>query len=333
MKGIAHFITGVAAASFFPWSVRAALEGNPLFFVLGGAFGVLPDTLDFKFYRFFYRHDVYIEPSADPLDPQPIADRLAEAIAQAARDRRTVRVKLSTVRLGADRWQQYQIRFDPAAGEVAVRFGPVVTTGQTPVPGAESQKRPVGRARLSAPVRQTYDAVTTVDIFDGPTFALEPEADGRVAIQFLPWHRDWSHSLVLGALLALAAWPLWTWRASLVIFAAYAGHLLEDQLGFMGSNLFYPFTRRRFPGAHAMRSGDALPNFVAVWTCCLLIFWNLNRLTPNQPYTIRLFPLLFFAGALPLALALLLQWLLRRGRPPREEPLDMAQEWGDPLTS
>ena len=48
MKGIAHFISGVAAASFFPWSVQAAVEGNPMYFILGGAFGILPDTLDFK---------------------------------------------------------------------------------------------------------------------------------------------------------------------------------------------------------------------------------------------------------------------------------------------
>ena len=65
MKGIAHFSSGIAAASFFPWSVQAAAEGNPLYFILGGIFGLLPDTADFKFYRFFYRHDVNIE-----LDPR-----------------------------------------------------------------------------------------------------------------------------------------------------------------------------------------------------------------------------------------------------------------------
>ena len=39
MKGISHFISGVAAASFCPWTVQAAIEGNPMYFVLGGAFG------------------------------------------------------------------------------------------------------------------------------------------------------------------------------------------------------------------------------------------------------------------------------------------------------
>ena len=67
MKGFSHFMSGVAVASFGPWAIDAALNGNPVFFVLGGACGILPDTLDFKFYRFFYEHDVYVEP--DPAAP------------------------------------------------------------------------------------------------------------------------------------------------------------------------------------------------------------------------------------------------------------------------
>lgn len=63
MKGFTHFMSGVAVASFGPWAIDAALAGNPIFFILGGACGILPDTLDFKFYRFFYHHDVYVEPT------------------------------------------------------------------------------------------------------------------------------------------------------------------------------------------------------------------------------------------------------------------------------
>ena len=62
MKGIAHFSLGIAAASCFPAAVQAGAEGNPLYFILGGIFGLLPDTLDFKFYRFIYSHDVEITP-------------------------------------------------------------------------------------------------------------------------------------------------------------------------------------------------------------------------------------------------------------------------------
>jgi membrane-bound metal-dependent hydrolase YbcI (DUF457 family) len=333
MKGIAHFITGVTVASFFPWSIEAALRGNPLYFVLGGAFGLLPDTLDFKFYRFFYRHDLYLEPSpADP-DPQRMADQLAEAVAAAVRQRRTVRVKLSTLRLGADRWRQYSVRFDPQRGEVAVRFGPAVNTGQVPLPGTEPRSTAVGRARLPAPVVQTYEAETTVDIFDGPTFALEPDDEGRVILHFLPWHRQWSHSVLTGAVPAVAVGLAGAWRASAVMLAGYVGHLLEDQLGFMGSNLFFPFTRRRLPGAHAMRSGDALPNFLTVWICGLLLFWNLYRHTPDPLISIGFSQLLFFGGAVPFLAVAAVRHLLRHRHPPAKTPIDTSNEWGDPLIS
>ena len=86
MKGFSHFMSGVAVASFCPWSIDAALQGNPLFFVLGGACGILPDTLDFKVYRFFYKHDIYITPDPGNPDPQYIADEMARAMDLAITD-------------------------------------------------------------------------------------------------------------------------------------------------------------------------------------------------------------------------------------------------------
>ena len=62
MKGLTHFMTGVAAASCFPAAVEAGSRGNPLYFILGGVFGILPDTIDFKFLRFFQRRDIEITP-------------------------------------------------------------------------------------------------------------------------------------------------------------------------------------------------------------------------------------------------------------------------------
>ncbi|MDW7991044.1 MAG: hypothetical protein RMK65_02665 [Anaerolineae bacterium] len=47
MKGITHFLTGVALTTFFPEVVHQAADGSPP--VLGGVAGILPDTLDFKF--------------------------------------------------------------------------------------------------------------------------------------------------------------------------------------------------------------------------------------------------------------------------------------------
>ncbi|NKB22844.1 MAG: hypothetical protein GKR87_00285 [Kiritimatiellae bacterium] len=94
--------------------MNAAIEGNPLYFILGGAFGLLPDTLDFRFYRFFYKHDIYIDPDPHHPDPQKIATTLAEAVDQAHEQGRDVRIKLNTIRKGVDYWQQYSVNFDQA---------------------------------------------------------------------------------------------------------------------------------------------------------------------------------------------------------------------------
>ncbi len=345
MKGIAHFITGVAAASCFPFSVRAAEEGNPLYFILGGAFGILPDTIDFKFYRFFYRHDLYIEPTSRDLDPQTIADQLAGAFDRAA-ENGECRVKLSTIRMGADLWQQYKIKFDAEAGEVVVKLGPVVNTGQVPVPNSTSQNRPAGRAKLKHPVVQTYDAVTTVDIFDGPSFLFAKNEEGRIEAHFLPWHRNWSHSYTVGVSAGLVIWLLWGlmawlgqqsmsgfihgWKPLVIIALGYAGHLVEDQMGFMGSNLLYPFTKKRMKGMHVMRSGDSLPNFLAVWICCVIIFWNLYRFADDPTYSLSLLQVTVMGGLMPLAVFGVLFALVNRGRKKEKREIDTSKEWGDP---
>jgi hypothetical protein len=150
MKGFSHFMSGVAVASFCPWAIDAALQGNPLFFVLGGACGILPDTLDFKVYRFFYDHDVYVTPDPGNLDPQYIADETARAINMAFDEKRYIRLKLVSIRLGADFWQQYIVKFDNEKNEVLVKFGPVVTTGQVTVEGTETATRPWPAPRSSA---------------------------------------------------------------------------------------------------------------------------------------------------------------------------------------
>ncbi len=334
MKGIAHFISGVTVASFCPWAVQAAADGNPLYFILGGAFGLLPDTADFKFYRFFYHHDVYVEPDSLKPDPQGIADQIAAAVDKARSENRVVRIKLSTIRIGADYWQQYVVRFDTEKQEVVVRYGPVVNTGQVPVPNSERADLPVGHADLVCPVVQNYEATTRVDIFDGPTFALEPTKDGKVELHFLPWHRNWSHSLVIGALFgAIGGW-IWGWQAAVVIAAAYAVHILEDQLGHMGSNLFFPITPKgRSPGLHWMHSGDAIPNFATVWGSCLLIFWNLYRQTPNPQYHFQLWHLVVFGAVIPIGLFALAHLLLTRKERKEKQAVEMSDEYGDPMMS
>jgi len=88
MKGIAHFVTGVAVATFFPEVVYGAAQHLTFGPVLGGLAGLLPDTPDFKFVRYFERLDKEIDPAkltteAGHPDPQAIADRIAAAMDRA----------------------------------------------------------------------------------------------------------------------------------------------------------------------------------------------------------------------------------------------------------
>jgi membrane-bound metal-dependent hydrolase YbcI (DUF457 family) len=82
---------------------------------------------------------------------------------------------------------------------------------------------------------------------------------------------------------------LWGWLAGVVAALGYAVHVIEDQLGAMGSNLVWPLTRVRTPGLNLIRSGDAIPNFLTVWTACALTLFNLDRFSqaprlPAMPY-------------------------------------------------
>ena len=321
MKGFSHFMSGVAVASFGPWAIDAALQGNPIYFVLGGACGILPDTLDFKFYRFFYEHDVYITPDPKSPDPQYVADEYARAVAMAVDEKRYVRVKLVSIRLGADFWQQYSVKIDNEKMEVQVQFGPVVNTGQVPVEGTANRYPTIAVAKLKAKVIQTYDAGMKVDIFDGPTIGLKPMANGDLDLEFLPWHREWSHSLTVGAFLGVLVGALaffvsgWAaaWQCFVTIAACYGVHVVEDQLGHMGSNIFYPITKLRTPGLHWMHSGDGMPNFLTVWTCCLLIFWNLYRGQPAMTYHFSFLHLMMVGLVVPGIVFAALRWVLNRG--------------------
>lgn len=338
MKGFTHFMSGVAVASFGPWAIDAALQGNPLFFVLGGACGILPDTIDFKFYRFFYEHDVYVTPDPINPDPQYVADEIARAVALAVDKKRYIRVKLVSIRLGADFWQQYSVKLDNEKLEVRVKFGPVVNTGQVPVEGTEKRYPTIGRAKLKAKVIQTYDASLKVDIFDGPTIGLKPMDSGDLDLEFLPWHREWSHSLTVGAILGVlvgaVVWLVsgWTmaWQSFVTIAACYGVHVVEDQLGHMGSNIFYPITKLRTPGLGWMHSGDGIANFLTVWISCLLIFWNLYRYQTSMDFHFSFMHLMWVGLIAPGMLFAAVRWVLTRGQNIEVVKADEADdEWNE----
>lgn len=334
VKGIAHFVTGVALATFFPEVVERGAGGSILP-VLGGIAGVLPDTLDFKFLRYFQRYDLEIDPGPEP-DPKRIAERVVGATRRAYESGERQRVMLHTVRLGPDLWRRYTLRFDPEQSEIVVRAGPIVDTGQVPVPGSEPEDAEEARIAVGVPMARIYDAEVAVDIFNGPSFTFE-RRDDQLHVHFLEWHRRWSHSFTLAAAMSLGAaavaapiellfsgaltrTPLWV---GLVVELGLVGHILEDQLGYMGSNLFFPFTRDRTPGLGLLRSGDAIPNFLTVWTSLVLILFNLDRFS-DQPQLSPWWTFLGLAVMLPAVLLVgVYQWRRKRGS---EEPEALRQQ-------
>ncbi len=304
MKGFTHFAGGLAVTSFFPAAVNAGAAGVPWYFVLGGAAALLPDTVDFKFLRFLYRHDREIAPDAVTPDPAPVAVAVAATADSAAVLGKPVSIKLNTVPLGGNAWRQYRVRFDPSRSEVIVTIGPVVSTSQTVV-GTAPCAAVTAAVATNAVVFPAYLAEITVDILDGPVLEMRPQPDGRIRVEFIPWHRSRSHSLVLATLFGLLVAAAWGLTAGAIGLAAYASHVLADQLGFMGSSLWYPLSRRRIPGLQRLHAMSPFANATFVWTSLLLIFWNLSRAAgPDLAYALP--RLLFFGVALPV---LGIRWL------------------------
>jgi membrane-bound metal-dependent hydrolase YbcI (DUF457 family) len=248
-----------------------------------------------------------------------IAGRLADAMRTAYEGSESQNVVLHTIRLGADLWREYAIRFDPENGEIAVRIGPLVNTGQVTLPGTEPTGATEARRKLDVPLVHTYSSEYKVNIFSGPSFRFEREG-GQLYVHFLDWHRRWSHSLTLAVVVGLAmfllvglfaGWNTGLW-AGLVTGLGFAGHVLEDQLGYMGSNLLWPFTKKRVPGLKMIHSGDAIPNLLTVWISVAAILFNLDRFS-DQP---MLDPWWFLGLAVALPLVVLgVAYFVQKARP------------------
>ena len=296
MKGLTHFISGVAFGTFFSPAVAAASAGS-FVLVLGGVGGILPDTFDFKLARFFEVFDVEIDPDHEKPDPKKIAEEVARAMEMAHKENRTVKILLHTVRLGADAWRKYSIFFNSAEQKIQISIGPVISTGQVPyVPSMPPEDERYGEAKVNVPFVHTYDRGNDVTIFSGPDFDFKPR-DGKVEIEFLSWHRRWSHSITVASfggfivyLMALFAssvlkWslPVAPWIYGVIMAGGGIVHVLEDQTGFMGSNLFYPFTKERSTGLQMFHSGHPVANFTTFWLAVSLIAFNLNRFSPEGP--------------------------------------------------
>lgn len=280
MKGLTHYLVAVAVATCFLPILPNTIEAT-FIIILGGVFGILPDTLDFRFARYVERHDYEVEPGPDTLDPKVIADSMAKAIDEAYLTQRTVKIKLHSMKMTADLWRRYSVIIDADHKRIIARIGPLVTTGQTPAPGtAPPEDKAVATSKFSANLLHTYDAETHIDIWHGNDYAFVPEGD-HVRAEFIPWHRRWSHSMTAGLLctpfgLLLFGLTQLGLIASVVILAGFWAHILTDQVGVMGSNLFYPFTRKRSKGIAIVHSATAFGNFATNYGAVFIMIWNIN---------------------------------------------------------
>lgn len=230
---------------------------------------------------------------SDAPHPQGIADAIAKIIDEAYETGEDIRVKLHLIRMPGDVYRRYLIHFKPAEREIEVYMGPLVTVGGIPIEGTDvPEYRKVGRAKTKHPFIKTYPKPTVIDAFSGPSIAFrrEKQDTGEEAVEeaFIPWHREWSHSITAAFFFAAGIWAVMfaigyqhALDLAIASFIGYCLHIFEDQLGFMGSVLLPPITKKRIPGLMLGESGSALMNFSTAWLMLALMGWNFYRFTPG----------------------------------------------------
>ena len=314
MRGITHFIMGITVATFFKSLMLGAALEDSVLVLLGGIFGLLPDTLDFKFLIYMEKQDTVIDPNPYDMRPQEIAEKIAAEIDTAAQLKpgQMTRVQLHTLKLGPDLWQSYAINFNKAMRQVEVRVGPHVTMSGVPVFGTEPpEEKAVGVAKFKPKLIETYGRPTEIKGFSGPSFGFLKRKDGSVEVVFIPFHRRAGHSLTLGVVFALLAWLIsGMWTIGAVIFFGWFMHIVLDSFGHLGNNLFWPITKQRTNGLYLVSAANPYWNAFTVYSCIAIILWNMNLYNAevSANYTVPaitsmgLIPYLFFVIAVPWAI-------------------------------
>ncbi len=314
MKGLTHFMSGAAVASFFLPAVKMAgaerIGGaNSFILCLGGLFGIMPDTMDFKMGQFFTKAEHEIDPDPMNPDPQEMAEGLGKALDDAYEKGTMVKAQMYPMRLGADLWRQYVVNFDGQTNEVVIVLNEIVTTSQVPVLGSEPPKgKRIGRYKIKGEFNITHGRPSVVDIMSGPMYGFKKNEQGKMEIEFLPWHRTWSHSYVLGAMLSIPVWLIaslvagWNigWLYGLIAFLGFAVHLTEDLTGHMGGSLLWPLIKPRCNGLNLFKASNPHANFSVDYAAVILILFNLNRFAPEPAFTLSAFKYFLYALILPL---------------------------------
>ncbi|MEM0355955.1 MAG: metal-dependent hydrolase [Desulfurococcaceae archaeon] len=248
---------------------------------------------------------------SDAPHPKYIAETVAKAINDAW-EKGEVIVKFHNIRLPGDVFRRYSVMIPPDSNIVEVYIGPIITLGDNPVVKDLPPKfRMYGKAEIKAKVKKTYPFPITVGGFSGPSVKYRRTEDGVEEI-FIPWHREFPHSitagLVVGGVVA-GLFKLLGYQHALTLgLASMLGqwmHVIEDQLGYMGSNLFAPFTKKRIKGLMLGRASSGWLNLAITYTMFVLMAWNFTRFVPAIAKSIGLndpnFVLIY--GLIPAVLA------------------------------
>lgn len=311
MKGLTHFTVGAAIATCFPQAIDLSLTHFSAILALGGIFGLLPDTLDFKLAMFIEENDYIIDPATkeflkDPMDmnsidPQKVAAKVAQAIDEAWDTGREIRLQLHTVQVAGDLWRHYEVFYDTKENEVVVTIGPVVTMSQVPGEflGIPYDFKERARAKTKCNILQTQNRSSRIDIFNGPSFGYMKKGEEGVEVIFLPWHRQWSHSPILGIIFGALGWIFLGKIYGLVIGLGFLSHILLDLTGFMGANLFWPIKQRRTTGGQFLKASNPIANFSVIAFSGILALWNLNKFSPQPTFHLHAWPYFGYFFLLP----------------------------------
>ncbi len=280
MRGLTHFMMGMMVATFFKSLMVGAAMQDSLLIILGGVFGLLPDTLDFKFLVYVEPQDAVIDPDPHNMNPQDIAEKIAAEInhTDQMEPGKMRRLQTHTLKLGPDLWQSYSINFNKAKRQVEVKVGPHVTMSGMPAFGTEPPTdKAFGVARYNPKLIDVYGRATEVKGFSGPSFGFLKRKDGAVEVVFIPFHRRSGHSMTMGFVFALIGWLLTgVWQVGGVILAGWTMHIALDSFGHLGNNLFWPVMKQRTSGLYLVSASNPYWNAFAIYSCIALIFWNMN---------------------------------------------------------
>ncbi|MEW5760863.1 MAG: hypothetical protein AB1779_08875 [Candidatus Thermoplasmatota archaeon] len=299
MKGITHFLFGIAVATCFSAAVKSAIYEKSLIILLGGFFGYLADSIDFRYSRYVIGRDYEVSPGKE-FDAKRVTDVIVNAIEKAYEMKSKIIVKLHTMRESAIYYRSYSVFIDPVKKEVTTKIGGLVTIGQaiartSGLPGSVPENNKYTRS-FRPNVYHTYDLETLVQIFSGPDLSFTYDR-GLVRIDFIPWHRaKLSHGLFLPLILAPIFFIIfnfigWSMELSLIgciiIILSFWGHVIVDFTGKLGNNLAYPLTKKRIKGIELTTSGGVMGNVFTSYICITTIIWNLNAYADSPAFTMH----------------------------------------------